>query len=124
VIAGDPNRLQQIVGNLLTNAIKFTPTRGHVTVTLEQAGPWARIVVRDTGPGIVPDFMPHIFEAFRQGEGARGRGGLGIGLAIVHRLVEAHGGTIQVESAGEGQGTTFTILLPLLDPHPSRSTLT
>jgi signal transduction histidine kinase len=117
-VMGDPNRLQQIVTNLLTNAIKFTPAGGLVTISLQRDDRWAHIVVSDTGKGISADFLPHIFESFRQGEAARGQGGLGLGLAIVRRLVELHGGTVQAQSAGEGTGAVFTVILPVIDPTP------
>jgi signal transduction histidine kinase len=113
-VMGDPSRLQQIVGNLLTNAIKFTPAGGRVTIQLGRDDRSAHIVVRDTGKGISADFLPHVFENFRQGEAARGQGGLGLGLAIVRRLVELHGGTVQAQSAGEGRGAVFTVTLPLI----------
>jgi signal transduction histidine kinase len=112
-VMGDASRLQQIVGNLLTNAIKFTPSGGCVTIALERDDRSARIIVSDTGTGISADFLPHVFERFRQGEGARGQGGLGLGLAIVRRLVELHGGTVQAYSAGDGKGAVFTVTLPL-----------
>lgn len=118
-VMGDPSRLQQIVGNLLTNAIKFTPAEGRVTIQLERDDRWAHIVVSDTGKGISADFLPHVFENFRQGEAARGQGGLGLGLAIVRRLVELHGGTVQAQSAGEGTGAVFTVMLPLTGPTTS-----
>jgi CheY-like chemotaxis protein len=113
---GDSARLQQIVWNLLSNAIKFTPDHGKVEIRLEQVGDRARIIVRDTGKGIKPDFLPHLFESFRQEDVSTTRnfGGLGLGLAIVRSLVEAHGGTIWAESPGEGQGSTFTVQFPLL----------
>ena len=115
-VMGDSSRLQQIVGNLLTNAIKFTPAGGRVTIQLERDDPWAHIIVRDTGTGISADFLPHVFESFRQGEAARGHIGLGLGLAIVRRLVELHGGTVEAQSAGEGKGAVFTVSLPLIGP--------
>jgi signal transduction histidine kinase len=118
-VMGDPSRLQQIVGNLLTNAIKFTPAGGLVTIRLERDDRWAHIVVSDTGKGISADFLPHIFESFRQGAAARGQGGLGLGLAIVRRLVELHGGTVHAYSAGEGRGALFTVTLPLIRPATS-----
>jgi PAS domain S-box-containing protein len=115
-IAGDPQRLQQIVWNLVSNAVKFTPRGGRVDVELAPVGARARIVVRDTGEGIGAAFVPHVFEWFRQGRiGAPGRqGGLGLGLGIVRALVERHGGTVRCESPGEGAGATFTVELPLL----------
>ncbi|MCA1991115.1 MAG: PAS domain S-box protein, partial [Coleofasciculus sp. S288] len=119
-VSGDAARLQQIVWNLLSNAIKFTPNHGQVNITLEQIGNQAEITVTDTGKGINPDFLPHIFESFRQEDGSISRkyGGLGLGLAIVRQLVEAHGGTIKADSPGEGLGATFTVRLPLLNVEP------
>jgi len=115
---GDAGRLQQIVWNLLSNAIKFTPSGGQVTLYLQAAEGQAHIIVTDTGKGISPDFLPHIFDSFRQQDISitRQHGGLGLGLAIVRYLVEAHGGTIRAASPGEGQGATFTVSLPLLSP--------
>ncbi|MEP0888565.1 MULTISPECIES: PAS domain S-box protein [unclassified Leptolyngbya] len=115
-VLGDSSRLQQVVWNLLSNAVKFTPEGGKVHVQLEQMGSYAQIIVSDTGKGIAPEFLPHVFEYFRQADATTTRkfGGLGLGLAIVRHLVELHGGTIQVESPGEGQGATFTVQLPLL----------
>ncbi len=111
-VLGDPQRLQQVVWNLLSNAIKFTPQRGRIDLRLERIGAAARISVRDTGPGICPDLMPHIFDPFHQGESARRVGGLGLGLAIVRHIVELHGGSVRAESAGEGHGATFIVELP------------
>ncbi|AFZ30630.1 multi-sensor hybrid histidine kinase [Gloeocapsa sp. PCC 7428] len=115
-VVGDTARLQQVVWNLLSNAVKFTPQGGQIEVELKQIGSQAQITVRDTGKGIVPEFLPHVFEYFRQADGATTRrfGGLGLGLAIVHHLVELHGGTVQADSPGEGQGATFTVRLPLM----------
>jgi two-component system, chemotaxis family, CheB/CheR fusion protein len=112
---GDPGRLQQAVLNLLNNAIKFTPPGGHVGVTVAAAGGWAQVRVRDTGVGIAPDFLPHVFDRLSQEQSGRisAPAGLGLGLAIVRYLAEAHGGTVQAESAGKGQGATFTLRLPL-----------
>lgn len=112
---GDASRLQQVVWNLLSNAIKFTPTGGHVEVRLKRVGVNGQIQVIDSGCGIDPDFLPHIFDRFRQADGTttRRHGGLGLGLSIVRHLVELHGGTAQAFSVGENQGTTFTISLPL-----------
>jgi PAS domain S-box-containing protein len=119
-VCGDSNRLQQIVWNLLSNAIKFTPKGGRVEIRLQQVDDQAHIIVSDTGIGINPDFLPHIFESFRQEDVSitRKYGGLGLGLAIVRQLVEAHGGTITADSPGEGLGATFTVCLPLLNVEP------
>ncbi|BAU14194.1 multi-sensor hybrid histidine kinase [Leptolyngbya sp. NIES-3755] len=116
-VLGDPGRLQQIVWNLLSNAVKFTPDGGKVEVRLGKAGSTAFLQVNDTGKGIAPDFVPFVFESFRQEDNATTRnfGGLGLGLAIARQLVELHGGTIKVESLGEGKGATFTVMLPLMD---------
>jgi signal transduction histidine kinase/CheY-like chemotaxis protein len=114
-ISGDAGRLQQVVWNLLSNAIKFTPAGGHVAVRLERADANVQIRVSDTGEGISPDFLPFIFDRFRQADGSstRSHGGLGLGLAIVRHLVELHGGTVGADSRGAGHGATFTITLPL-----------
>ncbi|MCC5614602.1 PAS domain-containing protein [Nostoc sp. CHAB 5836] len=116
-VSGDSTRLQQIVWNLLSNAIKFTPNGGRVEIRLQRVDEQAQIIVSDTGKGINPDFLPYIFESFRQEDVSitRKYGGLGLGLAIVRQLVEAHGGTITAESPGEGLGATFTVQLPLLN---------
>jgi signal transduction histidine kinase/CheY-like chemotaxis protein len=116
-ISGDASRLQQIVWNLLANAIKFTPVGGRVSVRLERADRHVQIRVSDTGEGIPADFLPFIFDRFRQADGTstRRHGGLGLGLAIVRHLVELHGGTVHAESEGGGRGATFTISLPLAD---------
>lgn len=115
LVSGDPARLQQIVSNLLSNAIKFTPEGGTVAVVLETAGAFVRLQVRDTGIGIDAAFLPHLFNQFTQKDSSstRTHGGLGLGLAIVSHLVEAHGGTIQASSAGPGKGATFSITLPV-----------
>jgi len=112
---GDAARLQQAIGNLLTNAVKFTPEGGRVTVSVAPAGGQMEVNVEDTGQGIDAAFIPHVFESFRQADGAasRAHGGLGLGLAIVRKIVELHGGTVKVVSQGEGRGATFTIRLPL-----------
>lgn len=112
---GDPNRLYQIVGNLLTNAVKFTPGGGAINVVLQTAGEIIEISVSDTGIGIEADLIPHIFERFRQADGSTRRkyGGLGLGLAIVKSLVEMHGGSVTAESEGENRGATFTVKIPL-----------
>ncbi|MBX9258277.1 PAS domain S-box protein [Desmonostoc muscorum CCALA 125] len=112
-ISGDINRLLQIIGNLLTNAIKFTPSGGKVEVRLFGNGSHAQITVSDTGMGISPEFVPYVFERYHQGHSTHKQGGLGLGLAIARHLVELHGGSIQVASPGVGQGATFTIKLPL-----------
>jgi PAS domain S-box-containing protein len=124
-VMGDPERLQQIVGNLVSNAVKFTPAKGRVDVELMRASDSARIVVADTGCGITPEFLPHVFESFRQAEGAttQRRGGLGLGLSIVRHLAEAHHGSVKAESAGEGLGATFTVTLPTYDPSTTVASL-
>jgi len=116
LISGDAARLQQVVWNLLTNAVKFTPKGGQVTVELRQLDGLAEIRVIDTGKGINPQFLPHVFEYFRQEDGSTTRkfGGLGLGLAIVRQIVEMHGGTVRVQSQGEGQGATFIVQLPAM----------
>ena len=113
-VAGDPARLQQIVWNLLSNAIKFTPDRGAITVTLRKAEGEVEVAVADTGAGIRPEVLPHIFDRFHQADRTITRrfGGLGLGLAIVKHLVELHGGRVRADSAGEGTGSTFTVTLP------------
>ncbi|MBD2414984.1 hybrid sensor histidine kinase/response regulator [Nostoc calcicola FACHB-389] len=112
-ISGDINRLLQVLGNLLTNAIKFTPSEGKVEVRLFRNGSQAQITVSDTGMGISPEFVPYVFERYHQGNSTHKQSGLGLGLAIARHLVELHGGSIQVTSPGVGQGATFTIKLPL-----------
>ena len=120
-VSADPDRLQQVVLNLLTNAIKFTPSAGRIGVSLDAIDGRARLRVTDTGVGIEPAFVPHLFDRFTQEDRTqtRAHGGLGLGLAIVRYLVEAHGGTITAESAGKDQGATFTILLPLAESRPA-----
>lgn len=117
----DSQRLQQVFRNLLTNAIKFTPAGGTVRVDATVAGEEMAISVSDTGMGIAPDFLPHVFERFRQADGSmtRSHGGLGLGLAIVRRLVELHGGSVEAFSAGLGSGATFTVRLPIAREHES-----
>ena len=114
-VSGDPTRLEQVIWNLLSNAVKFTPTGGSVQVYLRQSESSAVIVIRDTGIGIRPEFLQHVFEKFRQANSTttRAHGGLGLGLAIVRHLVELHGGTVSAESEGQDQGSTFTVRLPL-----------
>jgi CheY-like chemotaxis protein len=123
VVSGDPARLQQVVWNLLTNAIKFTPRGGRVQVLLERVNSHVEISVIDTGIGIPGNFLPHVFERFTQKDSTTSRthGGLGLGLAISKQLVELHGGTIHAKSRGEGQGATFTVKLPLLVVHDERA---
>ncbi|WP_143467699.1 GAF domain-containing protein [Leptolyngbya ohadii] len=122
LVLGDSTRLQQVIWNLLSNAVKFTPSGGQVNIQLECFDSSAQITVSDTGQGIAPDFLPYVFDYFRQADGATTRkfGGLGLGLAIVRHLVELHGGTVRADSLGEGQGATFTIRLPLM-PSPSQA---
>jgi PAS domain S-box-containing protein len=119
-VSGDPDRLRQVLWNLLSNAVKFTPKHGRIQVRLERVNSSVEIVVSDTGIGIRADFLPHIFEQFRQADSAAGRehAGLGLGLAIVRNLVELHGGTVYATSGGEGQGATFRVRLPVRIVHP------
>src|SRR5687767_3045119 len=114
-IVGDQDRLQQVVWNLLSNAVKFTPREGRVAVRLQRRGDEVVFAVEDTGIGITPHFLPYVFDRFTQADGTatRRHGGLGLGMAIVRYLVELHGGTVKVESAGENQGATFTVALPV-----------
>jgi len=116
LVSGDSNRLQQVIWNLLSNAVKFSPQGGKVLLRLEQLEDQAQITISDTGRGIHPNFLPHVFDYFRQADGATTRkfGGLGLGLAIVRHLVELHGGTVKAESPGEGLGATFRVRLPLM----------
>jgi PAS domain S-box-containing protein len=116
-VAGDEGRLQQILWNLLSNAIKFTPRGGKVILRIAEAGSLLRLTVEDTGEGIRPEFLPHVFEAFRQADSSTTRvhGGIGLGLAIVRYLVELHGGRVWVESRGAGAGTRFSVELPVLE---------
>jgi hypothetical protein len=113
-VNADPGRLQQVIWNLLTNAIKFTPQGGRIAVRVERVGSQMQVSVTDTGEGINPEFLPHLFERFSQADGStrRTHGGLGLGLSIVRNIVEMHGGTVRAESAGEGQGATFIFALP------------
>jgi PAS domain S-box-containing protein len=114
-IKGDPARLQQVIWNLINNAIKFTPKGGTIQVALERVNSHMEIVVSDSGEGIKPDFLPLVFDRFRQADASttRRHGGLGIGLSIVKQLVELHGGTVRAKSGGSGQGSTFIVALPL-----------
>jgi PAS domain S-box-containing protein len=115
-VSGDPDRLQQVAWNLISNAIKFTPKGGRVIVSLDRVESHVEVTVSDTGKGIAPEFLPHVFDRFRQADATTTRafGGLGLGLAIVRQLVELHGGTVRVDSDGEGLGSTFTVSLPLM----------
>jgi PAS domain S-box-containing protein len=132
-VVGDPERLQQVVWNLVNNAVKFTPKGGAVDVALVRSGTHIELAVSDTGQGIAPEFLPHVFERFRQAEGSttRRHGGLGLGLALVRHLVEAHGGTVRAESEGKDRGARFVIQLPVqavyqtaVDPERLRPTPT
>ena len=118
-VSGDPNRLQQVVWNLLSNAIKFTPRGGRVQVLLERVNSHLEVSVIDTGEGIRPEFLPHVFDRFKQADASttRRHGGLGLGLSIVKQLVELHGGTVRAKSPGAGMGSTFTVSLPLTPIH-------
>ena len=122
-VAGDAGRLQQVVWNLLSNAVKFTPKIGRIQVRLERVNSHVEVVVSDTGTGIRPDVLPHIFERFRQGDGSATRktGGLGLGLSIVRHIVEMHGGTVDASSDGDGLGATFRVKLPLMIVHPTKT---
>jgi PAS domain S-box-containing protein len=122
-VSGDAARLQQVAWNLLSNAIKFTPKGGRIEVCLEREGPEALLRIRDNGEGIRKDFLPHVFERFRQGDSTstRAHGGLGLGLSIVRHLVELHGGQVSAESDGEGRGATFTVRLPIGQPASDRT---
>ena len=128
LVRADPNRLQQIVLNLLSNAIKFTPTAGKVSVRVEAAHGERRIVIADTGCGIDSEFLPHVFERFRQADASstRRHGGLGLGLAITRHLVEMHGGRVEAHSEGADRGSVFTVALPVIEavaPDESASSL-
>lgn len=114
-VLADECRIEQVVTNLVSNAVKFTPAHGRITVTLSAADGYARLVVADTGEGITAEFIPHVFEPFSQGRAENSAQGLGLGLAIVKQIVDAHHGQITVESAGPGCGTTFLMDLPLVD---------
>ena len=124
-VLGDIDRLQQVVWNILSNAIKFTPPGGRVEIVMEALEDYAEVRVSDTGKGLAPELLPYIFDRFRQGDSTTTKTdqGLGLGLSIVYHLVELHGGTVQAESPGEGQGTTITLRLPLL-PSPEELTPT
>ncbi len=119
IVSGDPDRLQQVLWNLLSNSIKFTPKDGSVQIRLERVNSHIEITVGDTGKGIAPEFLPYVFDRFRQADSTltREHGGLGLGLAIVRHLVEMHGGTVRADSEGENRGATFTVTLPLRAIH-------
>ncbi|MBV9865324.1 MAG: response regulator [Abitibacteriaceae bacterium] len=124
-VAGDPVRLEQVATNLLMNAIKYTPSRGHIEIQVATGGPEATLTIRDNGLGIAPELLPRVFELFTQAERSpdRAQGGLGIGLTLVHSLVTMHGGSIVVASAGLGQGSEFVVRLPLLTTSHAPSVL-
>jgi signal transduction histidine kinase len=121
-VFGDSDRLLQMASNLLSNAVKFTPPGGTVQVRLYHANSTIKFIVTDTGEGIDPSFLPHVFDRFRQGNSTttRKHGGLGLGLAIVYHILELHGGTIRAESPGKGKGSTFVVDLPSLTPADSK----
>jgi signal transduction histidine kinase/ActR/RegA family two-component response regulator len=125
-IVGDPQRIQQVLWNLVNNAVKFTPRGGTIRVSLDREDSYARITVKDTGQGIKPDFLPYIFERFRQEDATskRNQGGLGLGLAIVKHLVEMHGGTVAAESEGEGRGSSFVVRIPVAAMRPEVQAVT
>ncbi|MHC5544640.1 sensor histidine kinase, partial [Singulisphaera rosea] len=120
-VSGDPARLQQVIWNLLSNAVKFTPKGGKVQILLERVNSHIEISVVDTGMGIKPEFLPHVFDRFRQADSTstRRHGGLGLGLSIVKQLIEMHGGTVRAKSPGDGHGSMFTVMLPITVVHPS-----
>ena len=122
-VLGDSTRLQQVVWNLLSNAVRFTPAGGQVLVGLKRSGPEAELTVTDTGRGMAPGLVPRVFDRFRQGESGtmRSHGGLGLGLSISRQIVELHGGTIRADSPGEGRGATFTVCLPLAASQAART---
>jgi len=126
LIFGDPDRLLQMASNVLSNAVKFTPSGGTVQVKLCRGESCIKFIVSDTGEGIDPNFLPHVFDRFRQGNSTltRKHGGLGLGLAIVQHIVELHGGGIRAESAGIGKGSTFEIKLPIFTPVDESSSQT
>jgi anti-sigma regulatory factor (Ser/Thr protein kinase) len=115
LVRDDPSRLQQIVWNLLSNAVKFTPKSGRVELLVQRVESHVQISVSDTGMGIPPEFLPHVFERFRQADASttRQHGGLGLGLSIVKQLTELHGGSVEAQKSGEGKGATFTITIPV-----------
>ena len=122
-VRGDADRLQQVVGNLLSNAVKFTPSGGRITVRLRDLDGLAELTVTDTGQGIAPELLPHVFDRFRQGDSSSTRhsGGLGLGLTLVHEIVTLHGGTVDASSPGTGAGATFVVKLPITSMWPAAS---
>jgi CheY-like chemotaxis protein/two-component sensor histidine kinase len=124
-VMGDPNRLQQIFWNLFSNAVKFTPKQGRISVNIQNQGAQVCVLVTDTGIGIKPEFLPFIFDRFRQADGSttRSQGGLGLGLAIVRHLVELHQGSVEVQSGGHQQGATFSVTLPIARPAMIKTSL-
>jgi CheY-like chemotaxis protein len=123
-VSGDPDRLQQVVWTLLSTAVKFTPKLGRVQVRLERVNSHVELTVSDTGAGIKPEFLPYVFERFRQGDAGTTRktGGLGLGLSIVRHIIEIHGGTVEAMSQGENRGATFCVRLPLMIVQPEKLT--
>jgi CheY-like chemotaxis protein/anti-sigma regulatory factor (Ser/Thr protein kinase) len=121
LISGDPDRLQQVVWNLLSNAVKFTQKQGRIQITLQRINSHVEITVSDNGRGVSQEFLPYVFDRFRQADSSISRmhGGLGLGLSIVRHLVELHGGIVQAQSPGEGMGATFTVQLPIVIAHGS-----
>jgi signal transduction histidine kinase len=119
-LRGDPDRLQQVVTNLLSNAVKFTSSGGHISLTLRDAGEFAELAVEDSGQGIAPELLPHVFDRFKQGDSSstRNSGGLGLGLALVREIVSLHGGTVSAHSCGVGHGARFVIRQPELPRAP------
>jgi signal transduction histidine kinase len=122
-VLGDQTRLQQVIWNLLSNAIKFTPRGGSVLIQLERVDSHMEVRVTDTGDGISPDFLPHVFEPYRQRDGSTRDHGLGLGLAIVNHLVKLHHGTVRAESPGKAQGACFTVRLPVIDANAAAQTV-
>ena len=120
---GDPDRLQQVVGNLLSNAVKFTSSGGKIAVSLRDVDEYSELTVTDTGQGIAPELLPHIFDRFRQGDSSstRNSGGLGLGLTLVREIVALHGGSVSASSAGTGAGATFVVRLPATPAWPAQS---
>src|SRR5262245_39074257 len=122
-ITGDPDRLQQVVWNLLSNAVKITKEGGRIEVSLGRINSYVQIIVHDNGQGIRPEFLPYVFERYRQAEASGGRraGGLGLGLSLTRQIVEMHGGSVTAESEGEGKGATFTVKLPVRATYATES---